>query len=493
MKARINPSFLSFSNWKSCILIYYLLMDEEENVKVDSVEELAEQLDSMLERWQSPISIMNFLTAQHSAKALDIVYASLLSDRMFNLDFILKTNPGYASFLVKLLPSLDPYTRTHCIWQILQCKQSKWANAGFSSLESDRLRNLARNFLTGRDMDKHPYTGSMTAWLEPFDECFFDSDISIAEASSRIPDKCFGEFDTFVKSSLWLGRIYQADFFAISSLAKQVQMHANLDKIPVLVMLKFVAQVLHSRMDKNIKLAFWKKANELDALGDDRTFHSFEAIGYICKRCFRCRPLFEAMFQFPKLYDKIYEAKFSRNIATAQLDWIEQRVMKDIPLARKLIDEYSSFAEVALNLTLNGESITSSDVEYMLSKKKFNMVGEMVKDSIDIVSEVISPMEILFLILKYVKPDLCIECLESFEMWKPGFISECRDYYGNNALWFLLHRDPTGTRKKCKYTRDLKDILVNKYKCDPDEENIYGLSWKKVFKMKKMKPNEEQQ
>ena len=458
-----------------------------------SIKDLADHLDTMLETWTSPKLIMDFLT-QHSNEVVDIVHASLLSDRMFNLNFILKTNPGYASFLLKLLPTLDPYTRTYCLWQTLQCTKARWSSAGFFEPESSRLRELARGFLTKKDVDCLPYTGSATTWLQPFDDCFFDSK-SIAEASEHIPDKCFAEFGQYVQHSLWLNRIYQADFFAISSLAKQVHMHANLGNIPVLVMLKFVAQILHSGLDKDVKLAFWKKTNEIEVLGDTRTLHSTEAISYLAEKCCKCRPLFEAMFQFPQLYDKIYDAKF--HASAACFDWINDEDPSK-SLARKLIDEHSNFEEVAVNLTLAGEDLKHEDVDYMLAKKKFNMVGEMVKSDLDLLLDMLSPIELFFLVMKYVKQNLCLECLEAFESWKPGFVNSIRDCYGNNALWFLLHRkvvaNPNEASKQIVQERRksifknrvgelLEQTLIEKYNCDPDEENIYGLSWNKVSKM----------
>lgn len=468
-----------------------------------SIEALADNLDSMLETWTSPKLIMDFLT-QHAADAVEVIHASLLSDRMFNLDFILKTNPGYASFLLKFLPKLDPYTRTHCIWQTLQCTKAQWAAARFFEPESSRLRELARQMLTPRDMSCHPYTGSATSWLEPFDDCFFSAR-SVDEASSSIPDKCFAEFGRYVQHSLWLGRIYQSDFFAISSLAKQVHMHSNLDKIPVLLMLKFVAQILHSGLDPNVKLAFWKKANSVEMLGDAKTLHSSEAVAYLSKRCCKCRPLFEAMFQFPLLYDKLYEAKYEQQSA-ACFDWLDAEDEESLPLARQLINKHSSYEEVAVNLTLCGESLSHEDVEYMLTNKKFNMVGEMVKGDLDLVLEVLSPVELFFLVMKYVKQDLCLECLEALEAWKPGFVSGIRDCYGNNALWFLLHRkivaDPNYAAKQVREGKQksfvkrhvgdlIKNVLIEKYHCDPDEENVYGLSWNKVSKMPEFVYNDE--
>jgi hypothetical protein len=141
---------------------------------------------------------------------------------------------------------------------------------------------------------------------------------------------------------------------------------------------------------------------------------------------------------------------------------------------------------------VNGEELNGDDVEYMLSIKKFSMVGEMVKDDLEFVSTILSLDELLFLVLKYVKTDLCIECLESFEKFNPGFVKEYRDYYGNNALWNLLHRKivahPTSTvaKKKKKTLKQnsgdtrLFEVLTKKYECDVELENIYGLSYKKA-------------
>ena len=112
-----------------------------------------------------------------------------------------------------------------------------------------------------------------------------------------------------------------------------------------------------------------------------------------------------------------------------------------------------------MKLMVNGEELKSNDVEYMLAKRKFSMVGEMVKDDLEFVSTVLPLDELLFLVLKHVKTDLCIECLESFERFKPGFIESHQDYYGNNALWNLLHRKivahPTSSSAK-KRKKSLK-------------------------------------
>ena len=97
--------------------------------------------------------------------------------------------------------------------------------------------------------------------------------------------------------------------------------------------------------------------------------------------------------------------------------------------------------------------------------------------------------------LKHVKTDLCIECLESFEKFKPGFIKNHHDYYENNALWNLLHRKvvahppSTVAKKKKKSLKSnsgdakLFDVLTKKYECNVEEENIYGLSYEKAVEM----------
>jgi len=473
------------------------MTEEKERLSKAQIVDLADKLDSLLETWSSPKKIMDFLTIEckSEAGAVDVCRASLLSERMFNVDFALKLEFGYVNFLLNLLPKLDGFTRTHFVWQILRCSEQIWCSNGkIFTADAHRIREKARECLTPKDYNCHPYTGSMTSWLQPFDDTFYQTK-NIAEASSLIPDTCFADFSQYVKDSLWLSRIFQADFFAVSSIVKQMQMHQNLDKVPALPMLKFVSQILHSGLDQNIKLAFWKRVNEIDDLANAKTLSSSEGLMYLKEKCVNCKPLVDAMYQFPKLYDKIFELRFSKNGGGACFDWLVQDDENRPSIAHKLIDEHSSFAEVAVKLMVNGEELKSDDVEYMLSKRKFSMVGEMVKDDLEFVSTVLPLDELLFLVLKHVKTDLCIECLESFEKFQPGFVANHHDYYGNNALWNLLHRKvvahPTSAIAK-KRKKSLKinsgdarlfDVLTKQYGCNVDEENIYGLSYKKAVEM----------
>lgn len=467
----------------------------KESLQKAKIVELADKLDRLLETWSSPKMVMDFLSVESKslAGAVDICRASLLAERMFNVDFALKLDFGYVNFLLNILPKLDGFTRTHFVWQILRCSEHLWcANSKMIASDARRLREKARACLTMRDYDSHPYTGSMTRWLEPFDDTFYQTK-NIVEASVRIPDSCFAQFSRYVKDSLWLSRIYQADFFAVSSLPKQVHIHRNLDKVPALPLLKFISQILHSRLDRNIKLAFWKRVNEVDELGSAKTLSSSEGLMYLKDKCVNCKPLVDAMYQFPKLYDKIFELRFNKDGEGAYFDQLVQYDDAKPSLAHKIIDEHSGFAEVAVKLMVNGEELKVDDVEYMLAKRKFGMVGEMVKDDLEFVSNLLPLDELLFLVLKYVKTDLCIECLESFEKFKPGFIKSHRDYYGNNALWNLLHRrvvaHPSKSRGKSLKQRSgnarLFEVLTTEHGCKPDVENIYGLSYERAIEMLK--------
>ncbi len=470
---------------------------EEQQLSRSQIVDLADKLDRLLETWSSPKKVMDFLTVESKslAGAVDVCRASLLAERMFNADFALKLEFGYVNFLLNILPKLDGFTRTHFVWQILRCSEHTWCASGkILPADAHRIREKARECLTTRDYDCHPYTGSMTSWLQPFDDTFYRVN-NVAEASALIPDTCFAEFSRYVKDSLWLSRMYQADFFAVSSIAKQMHMHQNLDKVPALPMLKFVSQILHSGLDQNIKLAFWKRVNELDELASTKTLSSSEGLMYLKDKCVNCKPLVDAMYQFPKLYDKIFELRFSKDGGGACFDWLVQDDEAKQSIAHKLIDEHSSFAEVAVKLMVNGEELKSNDVEYMLAKRKFSMVGEMVKDDLEFVSTVLPLDELLFLVLKHVKTDLCIECLESFEKFKPGFIESHQDYYGNNALWNLLHRKvvahpiSSSAKKRRKSLKQnsgdarLFDVLTKKYGCKVDAKNIYGLSYKRAVEM----------
>lgn len=487
------------------------------NWSKDSLETLGQQLDDILENYdltqaERSTRAVEFLKSQQQ-QSRDLVpailQASLLSDRIFNCDFIMHLKFADAAWIVcELLPTVDPYARTQFVWQVLQCPNSVWnSRSKLVGTDVGRFKELCRNTLTYDDMNKHPYTGTATIWLKPFDSSFFDSD-DISVASARIQDICFAKFGNYVQHSLWLNRIFQADFFSVSSLIKQMQMHANLEKVPLLTMLKFVAQILHSSLDPAIKLAFWKKVNTLDGFEDAKTLTSVDAVAWLVRRCNRCKPLFESMFQFPQLYDKIYELKFDdlsvpRSTLFPGFGAEDEEDEESESMAKKLIKKCSSFEEVAIQLLLSGEELKHEDIEFMLHKKKFSMVGECVKDNLEFALELLPLNELMFLVLKYVKNSLCLECLESFEKWKPGTISGMRDYYGNNALWYLAHRrvvaHPSESKKRGKKTtkqgqsfKEIYNVLVDKYGCDPESKNIYGLSYNMMTKIQESCQNSKE-
>lgn len=87
------------------------------------------------------------------------------------------------------------------------------------------------------------------------------------------------------------------------------------------------------------------------------------------------------------------------------------------------------------------------------------------------------PNDILFFCASTLPPS-CISLIEALESRHPGITSNARDIFGNNALWYGLHR--LG-ENRC--APEIEKCLIN-HGCNPEATNRYGLSFASMVKAK---------
>lgn len=89
----------------------------------------------------------------------------------------------------------------------------------------------------------------------------------------------------------------------------------------------------------------------------------------------------------------------------------------------------------------------------------------------------IDPKDILFFCSSTL-PRSCICLIEMLESRHPGIVTNARDIFGNNALWYGLHR--LG-RNRCG--SEIKECLIA-LGCDPESPNLLGLSYASMLRAK---------
>ena len=89
----------------------------------------------------------------------------------------------------------------------------------------------------------------------------------------------------------------------------------------------------------------------------------------------------------------------------------------------------------------------------------------------------IDPIDILFFCSSTL-PRSCICLIEMLESRHPGIVANAHDIFGNNALWYGLHR--LG-ENKC--SPQIERLLLD-LGCDPNTSNCYGLSYDSMLRAK---------
>ena len=130
-------------------------------------------------------------------------------------------------------------------------------------------------------------------------------------------------------------------------------------------------------------------------------------------------------------------------------------------------------AQFEIQRTLHNKTFTCSLVKTLFKHGACKILAYL----INTVETFIDPKDILFFCASALPPS-CICLIKALEFRHPGIITNARDIFGNNALWYGLHR--LG-ENRC--APEIEKCLIN-HGCNPEATNRYGLSYASMVKAK---------
>lgn len=289
-------------------------------------------LDHFIEERESPTTIMRFLNDMEDSERLRTLQDSDCVARLFQLDFITRCNFTEQRYFMVLSRRYGTYQSTYLSWQVLK-----------SNLD-DSTKHMFRGNLDLSVPYRHPYAGITGRLASEFDTLFLDKErnlIEIVDILNSMQSDRFSSFCICLCRSLFFERILQLDIFSM--------------------------------------------------LTDDR---KWILVGKICSSLSRFEPisgsrdsntwcnLIDCMCRFNKqVFCSTLDTDLKCDLYETTYRICNYLELERIPDSVKLeIDEASSYAELELNLVLNGiDEIGVPVVLYMLRQHRIDHLTGFVK------------------------------------------------------------------------------------------------------------------
>ena len=157
------------------------------------------------------------------------------------------------------------------------------------------------------------------------------------------------------------------------------------------------------------------------------------------------------------------------------------------PSVRKAIDADSP-SQLMMPLSIAGKSVDTRLLSILLYFRKKRILEWLIEND-DKTRKFFGPREMLFYVCRHwfdddavewlekAKKDDAVEWLEKAEKKEPGILKSCVDPFGCNLLWYSNSEDGVET--------------LLKHGCDPNAENVWGLSWRDRFEYNRNKENRQ--
>ena len=129
---------------------------------------------------------------------------------------------------------------------------------------------------------------------------------------------------------------------------------------------------------------------------------------------------------------------------------------------KKAIAEDSP-SQLMMPLSVAGKSVDTRLLSILLHFRKKRILKWLIEND-DKTRKFFGPCEMLFYVCVHWSGDDAIEWLEQAEKKEPGILKSCIDPLGCNLLWYC-------------HSKEMAETLI-KHGCDPDAENVWGLSWR---------------
>ena len=155
----------------------------------------------------------------------------------------------------------------------------------------------------------------------------------------------------------------------------------------------------------------------------------------------------------------------------------------------RLSKSYERTMPCALMEAITTDNIALFEIQRTLQNKAFTIslvkilfkhgVCKILAHHIGSTETFIDPKDILFSCASTLPPS-CIRLIETLESRHPGIVTNARDIFGNNALWYGLHR--LG-QNRC--APEVEKHLIE-LGCDPESPNLLDLSYASMLKAKEI-------
>jgi len=246
--------------------------------KISSTVSLSKILDCyVIDR--EPAKVVCQFLKKYDEHFKDILDNSLVSERIYQLDYLRTCSSNESYYLLNHLEDIDPLVASICIWQLLRCPDKE--------LKAEAQKHVENCIIAHRSYIQHPYSRFRAKSMHAFDQCILDG-CSIENFLNSMP---MTELMTYLKNancSLFASRLYQYDVFENCDVLHKYIMIQNVRNLQARTICNFTMQVLMSSENPEIKYALiceaCKSVDLLDTQYFDKTMNS-----ELCKMISSCQ------------------------------------------------------------------------------------------------------------------------------------------------------------------------------------------------------------
>jgi len=443
------------------------------------LDALGDLIDEMFVENKHPREIMTVLM-EHESQWNDIMLRTLRYGRIYQLDFICKCTDAQIRVIARHVQSHTVVTDL-CVWQVLQ--------SGLPAY----IKNLFRRGGAVESSRNHPWHNGMSDELDDF-----ETHMSMCPPRYNLSP---GNLTVdFLKTTLWLSRIFQDDVFFSQDTEVCRAMLDSVYAFPDEIEIPFMAQLLE-RGKPQLKALVWSRMagrrvdQSCGALWNPSRDNNYDGLMEIRAEHFVCFPKYRRLFYGCAWVDNIICNKelngheFVSCRMPSEHDSIvsfSQKPQFD-PRCRRRIEEMmkcTSYDEFELKRSIGGVRLTKRLVQRLIGDARYitdceprcAILSGLVENHLQELEKHISLERMT---LKLIWRSTCEEELDEFlwavERVRPGMIAKFRDGYGGTMLNYL----PRGpfTLKPIPFDDDQKryEVLVS-LGCDPEIASPNGCS-----------------
>lgn len=291
--------------------------------KISSDISLSQILDCLLYDNEDTSVICSFLKT-HQRNLRSIIADSLLSERIYQIDFIESCSADDTKFLIENMYVVNNMTQINLYWQIMKYGSPTLKQLIMSIMHCSSANICVNSKLYGKN--RHPYSSKLSDESRMFDYAAY----SINDLSEALNKSDVNKITKYLTHSLFLSRAYQIDVFEKCNDAVKY----------VLIMII-----------KNI----------------------YNCSGWISD----C-----TVYKFIKqilTYGETAEKQLVFNSIKCMTTPYIKKLRNDHKKSFDIIDAADSFFEAKISADLNNVKFTSDDIVYMLANNKQNMLQQFLE------------------------------------------------------------------------------------------------------------------